>query len=154
MTGCPTGLIKFYFLVYVVSGDGRKGSGLIFKRIIHINKLSCLERNASHNDPVFFATKSIDLHVSSIVFKNSVYSLIRNLEIYLIPKPKILSQSRLGTSFEILDLKSQHAVCITISLIQTLKKLMKNTVLFEKHFQVSTIKKIMHFTCILIDRIL
>lgn len=33
ISGCPTGLIQFYFLVYVVSGDGRKGSGLIFKRM-------------------------------------------------------------------------------------------------------------------------
>lgn len=60
ISGCPTGLIQFYFLVYVVSGDGRKGSGLILSAW-NINKLSCLARNGSHNDPVFFATKSIDL---------------------------------------------------------------------------------------------
>lgn len=33
ISGCPTGLIQFYFLVYVVSGDGRKGSGACLTEI-------------------------------------------------------------------------------------------------------------------------
>lgn len=104
------------------------GKALVwFSSAWNINKLSCLARNASHNDPVFFATKSIDL--SSIVFKNSVYSLIRNMEIYLITITRnsiIRSTFRvilfMETNFEILDLKLEPAVCLTFPSIQTLKK--------------------------------
>lgn len=89
----------------------------------------------AHNDPVFFAPKTIDLSI--IVFKNSVYSLIRNMEINLITITQnsiIRSTFRvilfMETNFEILDLKLEPAVCLTFPSIQTLKK----TVLFEKHF--------------------